>query len=433
MKTLRSTGSSVVSGISKAASATYKVVSPHIPRVGDEFTNIDTYALSVPRTAEATVALLAQNLTQTSRTEREKARAIFRWIANSIDYDDTAQRAGAQRQETAEEVLRSRHAVCQGYANLFAALAQAAGLEAKVVAGFGRGSGYWPGAAYGPNENHAWNAVRINGRWELLDCTWGTGYYDRYAGRTVRRFEPFYFLTDPGEFLYSHFPADSTYQFIRPSLSQAEHERLADLKPAFFRNELKLDKEKQNTLLFDQSVKIAFRTPSRAFLSATLERADGSRDEGATFCQREARDYSVYVVTSRAGEHMLRIFVGSKDQAVQEEAVVYRVTSRSGTGHPNNLPKVYLPFQTHGARLDKPFSGTLRARTIQHFSITVPDALNVAVMTGGAMVHLPREDDHFAGDVDLQAGPVTIAAQFGSKPQPGQEVSYEGLLEFQAS
>lgn len=55
-------------------------------------------------------------------------------------------------------------AVCNGYAQAFTAMAEAAGLEAVMVTG--------SDSAGDTGGNHAWNKVRIDGRWLLVDVTW---------------------------------------------------------------------------------------------------------------------------------------------------------------------------------------------------------------------------------------------------------------------
>ena len=54
--------------------------------------------------------------------------------------------------------------------------------------------------------DHAWNAVCIRGNWFLLDNTWGAGHLDETTGTYKVEFKEFFFLKDPAEFVYSHFP-----------------------------------------------------------------------------------------------------------------------------------------------------------------------------------------------------------------------------------
>lgn len=117
----------------------------------------------------------------------------------------------------------------------------------------------------GQEVEHAWNAVFIQGTWRLLDCTWAAGHTEDDAGDAdnatsglsgavgggggLGEYEPedpdgiwraetpvraqgvarsasvieqaprevveHFFLTDPDEFIYSHFPFDEVKKYVR--------------------------------------------------------------------------------------------------------------------------------------------------------------------------------------------------------------------------
>ena len=146
---------------------------------------LTVHALAAPAEAERSLDSLAAWLTAPAESPGEAARAVFRWIIDRVAYDVRGLPAGRRqrRPPEPEEVLRRRKARCDGFALLFEALARAAGLEAETLVGSSKGYGYAPGrcsgligpAAIGTEPDHAWNAVRIEDRWELLDATWGRG------------------------------------------------------------------------------------------------------------------------------------------------------------------------------------------------------------------------------------------------------------------
>ena len=122
------------------------------------FESMDRHALAAPESVAVSPASLAAYLIKPARNPWEKARVIFRWIAHHIDYDINSVRAGTMASADPEVVLRRRMAVCTGYARLFAALCQEAGIEAEYVTGHSR--------EYGAEENA-----------ELADhLRWALGY-----------------------------------------------------------------------------------------------------------------------------------------------------------------------------------------------------------------------------------------------------------------
>jgi hypothetical protein len=173
---------------------------------------------------------LAGLLSRYAVTEAEKARVIYAWIAHHITYDVASYQSRNYGDVTPQGVLRSRSTVCAGYANLYQALAQEMGLEASVIEGYGRGNGY---LVLGSSTlNHAWNAVRIDRAWYVLDVTWGAGTVSE--DRFQPEFNPYYFATPPEQMIYSHFPAQSPWQLL-PVPYENPIRRSAESVRQFFR------------------------------------------------------------------------------------------------------------------------------------------------------------------------------------------------------
>ena len=134
-----------------------------------QFREIDRYAMEVPDSAMESMDTLASYLAKSSTGDLGRVRAIWRWITSHIAYDTD------KNNYYARETLRYRKGVCQGYSELFVELARRMGVRAIEVTGYTRGSGYTPGDRV--INDHAWNAVAIDGKWYLLDCTHGAGHF----------------------------------------------------------------------------------------------------------------------------------------------------------------------------------------------------------------------------------------------------------------
>lgn len=46
------------------------------------------------------------------------------------------------------------------------------------LSGHSKGNGYKMGQTFTGDSDHTWNAVYLDGRWHLLDSTWGSGAVD---------------------------------------------------------------------------------------------------------------------------------------------------------------------------------------------------------------------------------------------------------------
>lgn len=194
--------------------------------------HIDAHALAAPADVESSPQRLASYLVQPAQNDAEKARAIFRWIADRIDYDLTAYFSGELERTETGDLLARRRAVCDGYARLFEQLARQAGLEVASIAGYAKAYAYFAGKAI-DKPNHAWNAVRIDGQWRLIDATWGAGYVR--DGQYVKALTETFFLAPPEQMMFSHFPQEERWQLQSTgSLSKRQFEALPALEPAFF-------------------------------------------------------------------------------------------------------------------------------------------------------------------------------------------------------
>ncbi|ALS26738.1 transglutaminase-like domain-containing protein [Paenibacillus cisolokensis] len=118
------------------------------------------------------IAAAALQVTKDERTAEGKAKALYNWLGTRIAYDWEKARnyeeRGIWKEQTPQYTFEHRKGVCIDTARLYALMARAAGLEARVVTGLGAdGQG-----GFGP---HAWNEVKVDdGRWIPLDATWAS-------------------------------------------------------------------------------------------------------------------------------------------------------------------------------------------------------------------------------------------------------------------
>ncbi len=193
-----------------------------------DFAKVDATVKTYP-SSFADAGTFADKVKADFTRDDEKARAIFTWIALNIKYDLAAygvnekpvaysykteqekqERQKKFREDIAQKTLRSKKGVCQGYATLYEIVAQKAGLEAVMVTGTSKSHPAHIGAAPGASD-HAWNAVKINGQWKLLDCTWGAGVVTGEKPAFAFKFNDAYFFAEPDTFFLNHFPDDKKW------------------------------------------------------------------------------------------------------------------------------------------------------------------------------------------------------------------------------
>ncbi|MHB8119428.1 MAG: transglutaminase domain-containing protein [Methanothrix sp.] len=391
------------------------------------YEEIDRHALNAPSSAEATVESLAAYLIEPAKNDREKARAIFRWITENIDYNVEVFFKGGTGATNSADVLKSRKSVCYGYSDIFLSLAKEAGLEAVRISGYGKGYGYLPGKNFSGPANHAWNAVKINGSWYLMDSTWGAGYVSGDK-KYVRKFDDHFFMTPPSQFIYSHFPEDAQWQLLDMLVSKKEFENWVYLESDFFNLGLKLG-QKNGTISADKQINVSIHAPDDVLMMAGLEYADrrvaGGALDDRTFCQREKERYDIYAQFPVAGSYILKAYAKQKDDPGKYNSVLeYRINATSGGG--TGFPMAFGKFSEAGAYLYGPLEGKLMAGESYLFRIRVPGAENVSVVCGDEWTNLASRGDLFEGNATAGKGDVGVFGKFQGEGWEGL-VRYEGL------
>ena len=186
----------------------------------------------------ASAEQLAEQINKDFSTDTEKVRAVYTWLTSSISYDlerfykgdseinfsytdqaDYQRKLAAVNAHSVKETLRTNKAVCEGYARTFKAVSEHLGVPCLFIGGYSKASI----ADIGKNpsqEDHAWNAVRIDNKWHLIDATWGAG--NRYNNKWIPNFDDYYFFTDPNQFALTHLPGDAELLFTNKKISKKE-------------------------------------------------------------------------------------------------------------------------------------------------------------------------------------------------------------------
>ena len=185
------------------------------------FDTIDQHARSAPARVTHDVTELAAYLVKPAKNDLEKVRSFYVWIAENIAYDVRAfthYNPNRYQKVAPNEVLKRRKAVCQGYAELFQALCQLHGIPCYLIPGYSKGLA--TSNQDFTQADHAWNAVKIDNQWQLLDVTWGSGGLNRQL-TFVKQFNESYFLAPPEDFVRDHLPLDPIWQLLECPISMS--------------------------------------------------------------------------------------------------------------------------------------------------------------------------------------------------------------------
>ena len=229
-----------------------------------EFHNVDSIAKTYDSNINS-LQLLTAYIERDFDSDIKRARALFVWLTANISYDlndynygpknykfnyaspeELEAKINTRKQDIVTFTMNYKRAVCEGYAETFKQACDMLNIECVVVSGFTRGVESEIGKL--PLEgNHAWNAIKINNKWKLIDTTWGAGH-SRDTNHWVREFDDYYFLVPPKELICSHFPEEKKWQLLTEPLTVEEFTNQPIFSSIFFKNGLKLVRPKTGTL-----------------------------------------------------------------------------------------------------------------------------------------------------------------------------------------
>ncbi len=181
-------------------------------QVTDPYPKLTRHALRAPKNLKDNVLTLVPYLTSACKTEEEKLWTIYAWLIHNIQYDQEAYKNGNRRiNRHNRDILDRQKAVCFGYSQLFKTMAELAGFSTEMIFGYSKGT--ITSAPQLNEPDHAWNAVLLEGRWRLLDVTWGRGIINQ-ENDFVQTFHEGFFLTSPEKFIVNHLPLIPMWQLL---------------------------------------------------------------------------------------------------------------------------------------------------------------------------------------------------------------------------
>ena len=114
-----------------------------------------------------------------------------------------------------------------------------AGLHCEIIEGYSKGAGFRPGSRMTSAYRNQWTAVWVEGAWRFINCKWGARHVTgtRSSAYTYKCDE-FYFLTDPEQHIYQHFPDETEWQLLKRPIRQQDFVTMPVVKSPFFNNRL---------------------------------------------------------------------------------------------------------------------------------------------------------------------------------------------------
>ncbi|XP_052796037.1 uncharacterized protein LOC128228646 [Mya arenaria] len=201
---------------------------------------------------------LVDDLTGQFQTESLKVKTILAWI--SKQGIGNFQFTTVPPPDTPNGYMRLIQDDLGTYPVFFALLCRAAGIKCAIVNGISKGSSYEVGMIETSGLRNSWNAVFVDGSWQLVHPLWvckGIARQKQTAlislerdseressaheqTMAVQSFNHYFIFTNPTEFVYRNLPDEEKWQLLEKPISEDDFLEKSYKRPPFFQNNLTL-------------------------------------------------------------------------------------------------------------------------------------------------------------------------------------------------
>lgn len=223
--------------------------------------------VDMPADVETNINGVAQYIAQQESDPNLQVKAIHDYVISRVNYDLSVLETGVRPSQDARTVFETHQAVCEGYAHLFNALGQAMGMEVMYLEGDIRkdlapldlipSSLRLIQSQYNWTR-HAWNAVKVEGHWQLVDTTWD----DSTLADAGETYHADYLMLPPKALIMSHLPDNPDWQLLSETTIHRDFENSPLLTPQFFSQGLVLNDPIQYQTTVAQSASITLQGAS---------------------------------------------------------------------------------------------------------------------------------------------------------------------------
>lgn len=223
----------------------------------EKYQHVDDYALnSPPNLLVGTFKELISYLTKDEDwDDMRKVRAIFRWVT-SVDVYSLKTESEPPMHSPLEYFIKIQKNM-GNHAHLVSGLCQMAGVPCVIISGMNKSAAYEVGSKVDRKMMGAqWNAVYIDGEWRFIDAFWASACVvgkksgewtlvdtdgnvaqddeETSEGETQHRVNEFYFLPDPDQFIWTHFPDEKAWQLLEKPHTVADFENHTYIRERFY-------------------------------------------------------------------------------------------------------------------------------------------------------------------------------------------------------
>lgn len=366
---------------------------------------------------------IADKINENTVNDYERVKMAHDVICLLVSYDAKNFWANTVPSQDWQSVLKTKSAVCEGYANLFQQFMNYLKLSSQKVTGYARGVGTDIMTENPKASNHAWNIVKIEDCWYLVDCTWDAGYMKGKSA--VQAYSTDWLFLKPEHFVYTHFPSDSKNQLIQPALSAEDFSALPDFRPKLFEiagdgfNSIKKNNSAASSYSIESKIKEGWK------LTYVLRADSGSEVKNGIWTEKDGSITETTFQFPSVGRYSVFVYYGKESSLSGQSCGQFIINASESSSI--KYPAVY-PVKSKSAKLISPKQSPLAGGDTVEFEVFCDDRAFVAAIVGRNFIQLENDGNgSFTGEVSIPKGSKQISIGLSATGRG----SYETLAVFE--
>jgi len=336
--------------------------------------------------------------------EESKSFLVYCWITKNLSYFVS----GGKPDNSPLGALQKRVTQCSGYSRLFKEVLKIFNIKSVLVHGSGRTYSLNPKPK---EENHEWNAIKINGEYYLCEVTWGSGKVE--GGKFIKSYNTFYFCTPPEQFIHTHLPSKELekWQLLEKKISRNEFDNIL-YKDKFFyfygftnispdNGIVKLNGQNNYDIKIENKSEVGnLRISCKVYLNQTLI-------ENTSYIERFNNYFLVHLILNKKGRYNILLFTTSQSGTAYSNLILRQQCEVTNDSKENKSFPSMLNFPDDLHIIEPLFNNLTKNKEIL-FKFSSNNIEDMGIVVDKKCVHLTRDGNTFQGTYVIKGDEILV-------------------------
>lgn len=335
--------------------------------------------------------------------EENKSFLAYCWITKNINYY-----IGSKPDNSPLGALQKRITQCSGYSRLFKELLKIFNIKSILVHGCGRTYSLNPKPK---EENHEWNAIKINGEYYLCEVTWGSGKVE--GGKFIKSYNTFYFCTPPEQFIQTHLPSKDLekWQLLEKKINRNEFDNLLYKDKFYYFYEftnitpnngiVKLNGQNNYDIKIENKNEVNnLRISCKVYLNQTLI-------ENTSYIERFNNYFLIHLILNKKGRYNILLFTTNKSGTAYSNLILRQQCEVLSDSKENKSFPTMLNFPDDLHIIEPIFNNLPKNKEIL-FKLSSNNIEDMGMVVDKKCIHLKREGNIFKEKIVIKGDEILV-------------------------